>query len=355
MKTYKHLFEQLCSIENLELAFRKARKHKTLKLYVVQFEKNLTENLQFLHHELISDTYTPLPLNEFILRDPKTRKISVSDFRDRVVHHAVCNIIEPIFENYFIYDSYANRKGKGNLKAIQRFDYFKRKVSCNGRKIRNSQDDNYVKGYALKADIKRYFDNVSHETLMNIISRKIADKAVLKLIWKILRNHNIKSKSRGMPLGNLTSQFFANVYLNELDQFIKHRIKAKYYLRYVDDFVILHKSRLQLRKWKRQIEEFLKYKLLLELHPQKSKILPLGRGIDLLGFKCFFHFRILRRKNIRKMQKKIETFNLLCQENRTNTIHLMDSLQGWNAYAMHANSYKLRRIITNKAIETIKH
>ncbi|MBU2638403.1 MAG: reverse transcriptase/maturase family protein [Nanoarchaeota archaeon] len=352
MKTYSHLFEQLCSIENLELAFKKARKHKTLKLYIIDFEKNLAENLRALQNELASKTYTPLPLNEFILRDPKTRKISVSDFRDRVVHHAVCNIIEPIFEKHFIYDSYANRKGKGNLKAIQRFDYFKRKVSCNGRKLGGLQDDNYVKGFALKADIKRYFDNVSHETLMNIISRKITDKNTLELIWKILRNHSTKSK--GMPLGNLTSQFFANIYLNELDQFIKQNLKAKYYLRYVDDFVILHKSRLQLRKWKRQIEDVLKHKLLLELHPQKSKILPLGRGIDLLGFKCFFHFRILRRKNIRKMQKKIETFNLLCKEDRANTIHLMDSLQGWNAYAMHANTFKIRRIITKKTIEIIK-
>ena len=135
MKTYNRLFEQLCSIENLELAFKKARKHKTLKPYVLLFEKNLAENLQMLHTELIEKIYAPLPLNEFILRDPKTRRISVSDFRDRVVHHAICNILEPIFEKYFIYDSYANRKGKGNLKAIERFDYFKRKVSCNGRKL----------------------------------------------------------------------------------------------------------------------------------------------------------------------------------------------------------------------------
>ncbi|MFH1066254.1 MAG: hypothetical protein V1734_07125 [Nanoarchaeota archaeon] len=153
----KCLFERLCSIENLELAFKKARKHKTLKPYVVEFEKNIAENLQTIHTELIEKTYVPLPLNEFILRDPKTRRISVSNFRDRVVHHAICNILEPIFEKYFIYGSYANRKGKGNLKAIVRFDYFKRKVSCNGRQIRGLQDDNYVQGYALKADIISLF------------------------------------------------------------------------------------------------------------------------------------------------------------------------------------------------------
>ncbi|MDI6738554.1 MAG: reverse transcriptase domain-containing protein, partial [Nanoarchaeota archaeon] len=166
------------------------------------------------------------------------------------------NILEPIFEKYFIYDSYANRKGKGNLKAIQRFDYFKRKVSCNGRKIQGLQDDNYVQGYALKADIKHYFDTVSHEKLIEIISKRIADNNVMGLIRKILNNYNAKQEGKGMPLGNLTSQFFANIYLNELDQFIKHNLKAKYYLCYVDDFIILHKSRNQLESWKTEISLF---------------------------------------------------------------------------------------------------
>ncbi|MDD4877564.1 MAG: reverse transcriptase domain-containing protein [Candidatus Nanoarchaeia archaeon] len=354
MKTYKRLFEQICSIENLELAFKKARKHKTLKPYVMQFEKNLAENLQMLHVELIQKIYLPLPLNEFILRDPKTRRISVSDFRDRVVHHAICNILEPIFEKYFIYDSYANRKGKGNLKAIQRFDYFKRKVSCNGRQIRGLQDKNYVQGYALKADIKHYFETVSHEKLMKIISEKIADKDVMDLIRKILNNYNAKQEGKGMPLGNLTSQFFANIYLNELDQFIKHRLKAKYYLRYVDDFLIVHNSKNQLESWKTEISSFLQNELLLELHPQKSKIIPLGRGVDLLGFKCFYHFRILRKRNIRKMQRRLEMFKQLCKEDRSNTLDLLESMQGWNAYAKHANTFKIRRTITNKSIEIIK-
>ncbi|MDI6737195.1 MAG: reverse transcriptase/maturase family protein [Nanoarchaeota archaeon] len=293
-------------------------------------------------------------MTEFILRDPKTRKISVSNFRDRVVHHAICNILEPIFENHFIYDSYANRKGKGNLKAIERFDYFKRKVSCNGRKLRGVQDDNYVSGHALKADIKHYFDTVSHETLMKIINRKIADKNVLELIWKILRNHSTKSKGKGLPLGNLTSQFFANIYLNELDQFIKHKLKAKYYLRYVDDFVILHGSMAQLELWKTKISSFLKNELLLELHPDKSKIVPLSRGVDLPGFKCFYYFRILRKRNLREMQRKIEVFEELCKSDKDNIPGLLEFLQGWNAYAVHANTHKLRKRITNKSIEIIK-
>lgn len=244
--------------------------------------------------------------------------------------------------------------GKGNLKAIDRFDYFKQKVSCNGRNLKGLQDYNYVHGYALKADIKHYFETVSHEKLMEIISKKIADNNVIELIQKILNNYNAKQEGKGMPLGNLTSQFFANIYLNELDQFIKHKLRAEYYLRYVDDFIILHRSRMQLEKWKTEIGFFLQNELFLELHPDKSKIIPLGRGVDLLGFRCFYHFRILRKKNIRRMQNRLERFKQLCDEDRSNAPILLASIQGWNAYAMHANTRKLRRKITDKAIEIIR-
>jgi retron-type reverse transcriptase len=339
----------------LELAFKKARKRKTLKPYVQAFEKNLDANLKALQQELISKTYSPLPLKTFILRDPKTRKISVSDFRDRIVHHAVCNILEPLFERYFIYDSYANRKGKGGLAALQRFDEFKRRISRNGRLVGNASDDNVVQGYVLKADVKHYFDTVNHAKLLDVLRQRIADIDVLQLIKKIVNNHSSKVFGKGMPLGNLTSQFFANVYLNELDQFVKHDLKAKYYIRYVDDFVILHHSRRQLQEWKEQIDDFLRRELLLELHPQKSKIQVLGKGVDFLGFKCFYNFRLLRKRNVRKMLRRLERFKEQLHQETISPDKVLESLQGWNAYAMHANTYKLRRAITNKAIEIIQH
>nr|AQS29279.1 hypothetical protein [uncultured archaeon]AQS29313.1 hypothetical protein [uncultured archaeon] len=146
-----------------------------------------------------------------------------------------------------------------------------------------------------------------------------------------------------MPLGNLTSQFFANVYLNELDYFIKHKLKAKYYIRYVDDFVILHSSKSQLTEWKKQIDEFLKNKLKLELHYQKSKILSLSRGIDFVGFRNFYYFRILRKRNIRNMKNKIAK----CKKWMISKDDLLVSFQGWQAYAMRADSYKLRNKINN--------
>ena len=246
MKTYNNFYPEIYSIKNLVLAWKKARKGKTQRDYVIEFEKNLGANLKNLHEELKNETYKPRSLKTFTLRDPKTRKISKSDFRDRVIHHALCNIIEPIFEKTFIYDSCANRKGKGNLFAIKRFYRFIKKVSRNG-KTNGWFNCNQIKGYCLKADIKHYFQEIDHEILIKIIRKKIKDEKVIWLIQRILEN-NVSDNSRkiGMPLGNLTSQFFANVYLNELDKFVKHTLKEKYYIRYVDDFVLLNSSKEKL-------------------------------------------------------------------------------------------------------------
>ncbi len=188
MKTYNKLYEKLCSYNNLKLAFRKARKGKTLKPYVIRFEKNLKQNLLQLQFELLTFSYQPRPLKPFVIRDPKTRKICKSIFRDRVIHHALVNVIEPIFEPTFICDSYASRIGKGTLKAIERFDCFKRRVSYNGKKLKGINDKNYVAGYCLKADVKRYFDTVDHKILLNMLGRKVKDDNVLWLISTILAN-----------------------------------------------------------------------------------------------------------------------------------------------------------------------
>ena len=339
MKTYNHLYEKIYSISDLILAFRKARKGKIGRKYVIEFQENFMQNITRLHEELKSQTYSPKTLETFILRDPKTRKISKADFRDRIVHHAIVNIIESIFDRTFIYDSCANRIGKGNIFALKRFDLFKRKVSGNGKVIENKvKDSNFVRGYCLKADIRHYFQEVNHEILLEIIKRKIKDERVILLIKKILENGKAR-EGIGMPLGNLTSQFFANVYLNELDYFAKHELKAKYYIRYVDDFVILHNSKIQLEVWKLRIDRFLREKLNLELHPEKSKVIPLSQGIDFVGFRSFYHFRLLRKRNITNMRIKL----ILFSKSGMGYWQLMESFQGWNAYAIWANSYKLRK------------
>ena len=329
MKRHGNLFEELCSYENLKLAFKKARKGKTQKPYVIEFEKNLKDNLIELRTELLFHSYSPKPLKTFIIRDPKTRKISKSHFRDRIIHHALYNIIEPIFDKTFIYDSYANRIGKGTLAAIKRFDKFKSKIA--------------QKGFVLKADIKHYFEEVDHKILLNIIKRKIKDKKVIWLINKILCNHNSKIQGKGMPLGNLTSQFFANIYLNELDQFVKNKLKAKYYIRYVDDFVILHKNKKILEQYKDKINNFLREELLIELHPEKCKILPLNKGICFLGYRVFCYHKLLRKTNLRKMQNNLDNYKKFYDLKFVDYDEIYEYFQGWLAYAKSANTYKLRK------------
>jgi len=331
-KTYNNLYPKLCSYENLMLAFKKARKRKTLKPYVIEFERDLENNIGQLQKELATETYRPAPLKTFTIRDPKTRIISKSHFRDRIVHHAICNIIEPIFQNTFIYDSFANQKGKGVHSALKRFDKFKRKVSKNNTKP----------CWVLKADIRHYFDTVDQEILIRIISRKIKDEKLINLIRKILTNHCSKEPGKGMPLGNLTSQFFANVYLNELDYFVKHKLKAKYYLRYVDDFVILGNSKLELAANQGKINKFLETQLKVMLHPEKCGIKCLSSGISLLGFRVFYHYKLLRKSNFRKFGQKFACFKKRYLAKTIDFGRFRGFLNGWLGYIIYASTYKLR-------------
>ena len=346
MKTYRNIYGNIYSYENLELAFKKAKLGKSAKSYVKEFEENLEIELIKLKYELETLTYKPRPHIKFIVRDPKTRKIHASAFRDRVIYHALCNIIEPIFDETFIYDSYASRKNKGVLKAVSRFDQFKRKITQNGLLVYNAYDNN-TKGYYLKADVKHYFETVDHEILLNIISRKIKDEKVTWLIKQILDNFNTEVQGRGMPLGNLTSQFFANIYLNELDYFVKNKLKAEYYIRYVDDFVILHRNKRILYKYKSKIGKYLKY-LRLELHPDKSQIKPLRNGTTFLGYRIFYYYKLLRKSNIIKFERKFGLKLEMYEEGLITYEQLIESLQGWFGYALWANTQKYRKGILER-------
>ena len=351
MKTYNNLYQDLCSYNNLRLAFKKARKRKTLKPYVIEFEKDLKNNLLQLRTELLLHSYRPMPLKTFILRDPKTRKISRSEFRDRVIHHALCNIIDPILAKKFIHDSYANQKGKGTLAAIKRFEHFKRKVSKNFSTIK----DNYnIKGFVLKGDVKQFFDSVNHKILIKIIQRNITDKRIIWLAKAILSNHHTKAEGIGMPLGNLTSQFFANVYLNELDYFVKHRLKARYYIRYVDDFVIMHRSSEALEYYKDEIDKFLLERLALQLHPEKSKVFPLYNGTTFLGMKLFAHHKMIRKKNIRKFKKKLKRLFRKYYKGIIDYDKIYDFLEGWCAHTQNADMYKLRKSVMKQIEQKFK-
>jgi len=345
MKTYKNLYPKLCSYKNLELAFRKASKGKSKKFYVVEFKKELNQNLLNLKKELVWETYHPAPLTKFTIKDPKTRLIRKSVFKDRIVHHAIINILEPIYEPRFIADNFANRIDKGTIAAIQRFDKFKKQVSKNGKLIKRPFNNNTVKGYIFKADIRKFFDSVDQAKLIEILKRKIKDEKVIWLIIKIIKNFD--NKRKGMPLGNMTSQFFANVYLNDLDQFIKRKLKMKYYLRYVDDFVVLHKRKDTLEDAKDKIEKYLK-NLKLELHPDKSKIFSLYQGVDFLGFKIFYYYKRARRRNVNHFKSRLENLEKRYKQGELNKEEFLAKVNGWLAYVMWGDTYKLRVSILKK-------
>lgn len=332
MRTYGNLWPALTSRENLESAYGKARRGKRSPA-VLAFAEHWQHHLAILRYDLTTKRYRPRPLTRFILRDPKTRVISVSDFRDRIIHHALVNILQPIFEPTFIHDSYASRKGKGTLPAIERFEEFKRQVTRN----------NTRRGYALKADIHRYFDTVDRQMLLRIIAKRIRDRDVLWLVKIIIENHHGKAPGKGMPLGNWTSQFFANIYLNELDQFVKHGLGAKHYIRYVDDFVILHESREELERHKLRIGEFLEENLRLRLHPTKCSIAPIKHGIAFLGFRIFPHHKLVTRRNWRKIRRKIGHLLDAYEQNEIEAERVFDVLMGWNAYAAQGSTYRLRQ------------
>ena len=217
-----------------------------------------------LQNELIEATYQPNPYRYFKIYDPKERTISVADFRDRVVHHALINVLEPIYERVFIHDSYATRKNKGTHLAVER-----------------AQNFLLFNSWFFKSDIDKYFDSINHQTLLKLLQRKIKDEPLLEIITRIVYNSN--DSKVGLPIGNLTSQFFANVYLNHFDQFVKRQLKAKYYIRYMDDFVVFHPDKNQLKTWRIPIRAFLIDELGLQLKAKATFLNSRQNGLTFLG------------------------------------------------------------------------
>ncbi len=335
MKTYFNLYPKIFSLKNLYLAFEKAKRGKSSKNYVKEFEKDLKNNLLRLQEELRDLVYKPKPLKMFILRDPKLRKICKSEFRDRIVHHSIINVLESIYEKTFIFDSYANRKNKGTSKAIERLDFFVRIITKNYRN----------KIFHLKADIRHFFETVNQEILIKLLKRKIKDNKLIQLIDLILRNYT--NKDIGMPLGNLTSQFFANVYLNELDYFIKNELKVKYYIRYVDDFIILNENKELLQYHREQIENFLKNNLKLELHQNKSKIYLVNQGINFLGFRNFYHHKLLKKGKRKNIKTNVES--IINSYNETKDYNLfIQKIESIFSHIEIANTFNLRMSLINQ-------
>lgn len=358
MKIYNNLFDQICSFENLHLAYLKARKCKRYRSEILKFSYNLEENLLKLQEELLSQTYRHGGYREFIVCDSKKRVIKAAPFRDRVVHHALCNIIEPIFDKGFIYDSYACRKGKGTHKAIKRLESFWRAAEYSGGGLKRKNL------FCLQCDVSKYFDSIDHKILLAIVKKKIIGGKTLRLLEEIINSGYSKKvyenlfdfKLTGIPVGNLTSQLFANIYLNELDQFVKHKLREKFYIRYMDDFLILSHDKKMLHNLKQTIKEFLSEKLALTPHPKKANIFPIrtglpamrdarrgGRGIDFLGYRIFGNYRLLRKSTIKRFVKRTKANQKKLAERTMTQEELDRSLRSWAAYAGFGDTRGLRR------------
>jgi RNA-directed DNA polymerase len=333
MNTSKNLFTSITAFDNVLSAARKAAKGKHENPSVLRFYSHFEENLWEIIAELRGKSLQPGSYKSFSIYKPKPRMISAAPFRDRVVHHALINIVGPILERSFVFDTFANRTGKGTHKAIERYQYYLKKYP-----------------FALKCDIRKYFPSIDHEVLKLLIRKKIACADTLWLIDTIIDNSNEQAgyvhyfpgdtlftpheRRKGLPIGNLTSQWFANYYLNFLDHFVKERLQCKGYLRYVDDFVLFSNTKSELWEWKRAIEEFLlDFRLLL--NEKRTELYPTTEGKCFLGQKVFRSYRLLPAVNVRRAKKRIQCLLLAEPE------IMQQSLAGWIGHARQADTRNL--------------
>lgn len=281
------LKEGFLSFENLYAAYKKAyRGTKSYQSYAFAF--NADQELLLIQRELMAGSYNPGDYSYFTIYEPKKRTISVARFRDRVVHHALVNVLEPIYENRFIYDSYATRKGKGTHKAILRAQRFMRKNR-----------------WYLKMDIRKYFDSIYHAILNAILARKIKDPFILDLCRKIIAKGGDGAK--GLPIGNLTSQFFANVYLDLFDHFIKDKLRITGYVRYMDDFCVFDSDRNSLMELRDKITFLLQERLRLEVKENAVLINSRLHGLPFLGVRIFPNLVRIKRENFNRSYAKLKT------------------------------------------------
>ena len=323
-------YSNLISIENLFQAWSEFRKGKSKRFDVQEFERHLEDNLFELQESLKNKTYRHGNYQSFYVNDPKQRHIHKAGVSDRVVHHLLYTFLYELFDNSFIYDSYSCRLDKGTHKGVRRLEKFTRKVS-----------KNYTEPcWALKCDIKKFFASVDHEILYQLLVKKIQDQDILWLLKQVIESFNIDNTHKGIPLGNLTSQIFANIYLNELDQFVKHKLKIKYYLRYADDFLVLSNYKDTLQRSLVIIAEFLKNDLKLDLHPDKIVFRNIKWGIDFLGYIVLPHYILPRTKTRRRIFIKLKE--------KMNKDNFNQSLQSYLGYLKHANAYKLTDKLKNE-------
>lgn len=288
-------YDDIIAVDNLLAAWREFIIGKKSKPDVLDFSLHLMDNILQLNSELANKTYRHGGYKSFYITDPKLRHIHKAGVCDRLVHHAIYRQLYPLFAKIFIADSYSCQLEKGTHKAVARFKVF----------ARQSGRNNTATCWVLKCDIRKFFDSIDHNVLLRILGDYIIDNDIINLLGEIIKSFEVKP-NKGVPLGNLTSQLFANVYMNRLDQFVKHKLKAEYYIRYADDFIILSSSRETLIKDLQLVSNFLRDELKIALHPQKVFIQTAASGVDFLGWINFPHHAVLRTKTKRRMVSRIK-------------------------------------------------
>lgn len=308
-------------------AWKEFLRGKQKKKDVQAFEYNLVENISVLQSDLTSGVYRHGPYTHFKIADPKPRDIHKASVRDRFLHHAIYRILYPFFDRLFISDSYSCRLGKGTHRAMNTF-----------RKYAYQESKNHAKTvWVLKCDIRKFFASVDQQILLTILRRRLLDERTITLLQNIIGSFHSTTPGKGLPLGNLTSQLLVNIYMNEFDQFAKHELKAKYYIRYSDDFVFLSTNREWLESLLPRVVDFLHDHLALELHPQKVSLATFSSGIDFLGWVHFPDHRVLRTSTKRRMFRRIEE-----TKRKKEVISSYLGLLGWG------NAKKLKRRVLSE-------
>ena len=348
MKRHKHLYEQVCSWPNLLLAARRAQRGKRFKDNVAAFNFDLERELLRVQRELEDQTYQPGPYYEFYIQEPKPRMISAAPYRDRVVHHALCNVIEPLFEATFIDNSFACRKGKGQHKAADTFTRYARRYR-----------------YVLKCDVRKYFPSIDHQVLFEHVKRKIADPRALRLVRTIINASNRQEPShpyfpgddlftpferrRGLPIGNLTSQMLANVYLNGFDHFVTQELKLSAYLRYCDDFAVFSADKRKLHETKAEMQHRLDG-LRLKLHPDKCHVSPVDAGVEFMGYRIFPTHRLLKPKSARRGRRKLLWRAEQYRRGELTFSEMKQCLMSWLGHVSHADTWGWRRHVLHDLV-----
>jgi len=321
-----HSYNDIICVNNLFSAWNEFIVGKKSKKDVQEYSRNLLDNIISLHEDLANKSYRHGGYHSFYINDPKRRHIHKASVQDRLLHHAVYRLLYPFFEKTFIHDSYSCRLEKGVYKAIERFDAYAGKTSKNDTKT----------AWILKCDIKKFFNSIVHKTLLEILNKHIPDKDIIWLLNNVIDSyHNTNKRGVGLPLGNLTSQLFANVYMNVFDQWVKHRLKIKRYIRYADDFVFFSRDKRQLHSLIEPVGEFLFQTLGLTLHPKKIIKKSLSSGMDFLGWVHLTHYKKLRCKTRKRMFRKI------ADDPRDEVFQSYLGLLG------HGNTYKIEKELRN--------